>query len=155
VTGIIGGVHVQGQRGGWLIKLGNEIIDEKVVELPERGDADGVLESRERGLAGQVSVFGLAAADQFATSARLHDKQPRRLSFTLTCQTVLASWILLSTESVRNTHQLWKTALASIAAHEVPLRPGRIEPRVLKRRREHYPLMHEPREKLREALGKT
>jgi hypothetical protein len=90
-----------------------------------------------------------------ATSARLHDKQPRRLSFTLTCQTVLASWILLSTESVRNTHQLWKTALASIAAHEVPLRPGRIEPRVLKRRREHYPLMHEPREKLREALGKT
>ncbi|MCD4829827.1 MAG: IS4 family transposase [Candidatus Cloacimonetes bacterium] len=90
-----------------------------------------------------------------ATSAAMHDKQPRRLSFTLTCQTVLASWILLSTGSARNAHQLWTTALASIADHEVPLRPGRIEPRVLKRRRHRYPLMHAPRDELREMLGKT
>jgi len=90
-----------------------------------------------------------------ATSAAMHDKQPRRLSFTLTCQTVLASWILLSTGSARNAHQLWTAALDSIADHEVPLRPGRIEPRVLKRRRHRYPLMHEPRDELREALGKT
>lgn len=90
-----------------------------------------------------------------ATSAAMHDKQPRRLSFTLTCQTVLASWILLSTGSARNAHQLWAVALANIADHEVPLRPGRIEPRVLKRRRHRYPLMHEPRNELREALGKT
>jgi hypothetical protein len=90
-----------------------------------------------------------------ATSAAVHDKQPRRLSFTLTCQTVLASWILLSTGSARNAHQLWTAALDNIAAHEVPLRPGRIEPRALKRRRDRYPLMHCPRNELREALGKT
>jgi hypothetical protein len=90
-----------------------------------------------------------------ATSAAMHGKQPRRQSFTLTCQTVLASWILLSTGSARNPHRLWTAALGSIAAHEVPLRPGRIEPRVLKRRRHRYPLMHEPRDELREALGKT
>ncbi len=90
-----------------------------------------------------------------ATSAIMHGKQPRRLSFTLTCQTVLASWILLSTGSCRDPHQLWTAALDSIAAHEVPLRPGRIEPRVLKRRRDRYPLMHGPRDELREALGKT
>ncbi|UCC32505.1 MAG: IS4 family transposase [Phycisphaerales bacterium] len=89
------------------------------------------------------------------TAAAMHDKQPRRLSFTLTCQTVLASWILLSTGSARNAHQLWAAALDSIADHEVPLRPGRIEPRVLKRRRERYPLMHTPRDELREAIGKT
>jgi putative transposase len=69
------------------------------------------------------------------TSAVLHDKQPRRLSFTLACQTVLASWMLLSTGSARSAQALWTAALDSIAAHEVPLRPGRIEPRVLKRRR--------------------
>jgi len=90
-----------------------------------------------------------------ATSAAMHGKQPRRLSFTLTCQTVLASWILLSTGSCRDPHQLWTAALDSIAAHEVPLRPGRMEPRVLKRRRDRYPLMHGPRDELREALGKT
>jgi putative transposase len=89
------------------------------------------------------------------TAAAIHGKQPRRLSFTLTCQTVLASWILLSTGSARNAHQLWAAALGNIAAHEVPLRPGRIEPRVLKRRRHRYPLMHDPRAELREALGKT
>ena len=85
----------------------------------------------------------------------MHDKQPRRLSFTLTCQTVLASWILLSTGSARNAHQLWTAALDSIADHEVPLRPGRIEPRMLKRRRHRYPLMHAPRDELRETIGKT
>ena len=90
-----------------------------------------------------------------ATSAVIHGKLPRRLSFTLTCQTVLASWILLSTDSARNAHQLWEAALKSIAEKEVPLRPGRLEPRVLKRRRDRYPLMHCPRQKLREALGKT
>ncbi|MGB2986584.1 MAG: transposase [Phycisphaerae bacterium] len=90
-----------------------------------------------------------------ATSAVIHGKQPRRLSFTLTCQTVLASWILLSTGSARNAHQLWAAALGSIANHEVPLRPGRIEPRVLKRRRHRYPLMHAPRDELRAAIGKT
>ena len=89
------------------------------------------------------------------TAAAMHDKQPRRLSFTWTCQTVLASWILLSTGSARHARQLWTATLASIAAHEVPYRPGRIEPRVLKRRRHRYPLMQRPREELRAELVKT
>jgi hypothetical protein len=45
--------------------------------------------------------------------------------------------------------------LARIAAHEVANRPGRIEPRVLKRRRHRYPLMQRPREQLRAELQKT
>ncbi len=90
-----------------------------------------------------------------ATSAAAHDKQPRRLSFTLTCQTLLSSWMLLSTGSSRDSHQLWMATLTSIAAHEVPNRPGRIEPRVLKRRRHRHPLMQRPREQLRKELGKT
>jgi len=48
--------------------------------------------------------------------------------------------------------QLWRLALERIAAHEVANRPGRIEPRMLKRRRHRYPLMHDPRWKLRRAL---
>ena len=44
---------------------------------------------------------------------------------------------------------------AYITAHDVADRPGRIEPRVLKRRRERYPLMLRPREQLRAELGKT
>jgi hypothetical protein len=45
--------------------------------------------------------------------------------------------------------------LPHIAANEVANRPGRIEPRVLKRRRHRYPLMQRPREQLRAKLRKT
>ena len=90
-----------------------------------------------------------------ATSAAIHDKQPRRLGFTLACQSVLASWMLLSTGSCSNSRALHTTMLAHIAANEVANRPGRIEPRVLKRRRHRYPLMQRPRDQLRSELGKT
>jgi len=87
-----------------------------------------------------------------ATAAAVHDKQPRHLGFTLACQTVLSSWMLLATGTCRDASQLWHLALKRIASNEVANRPGRIEPRMIKRRRDHYPLMHDPRQKLRRAL---
>ena len=90
-----------------------------------------------------------------ATSAAIHGKQPRRLGFTLACQTVLASWMLLSTGSCSNARAMQVTMLKHIAANEVATRPGRIEPRVLKRRRHRYPLMQRSRDQLRLELGRT
>jgi len=90
-----------------------------------------------------------------ATSAAIHGKQPRRLGFTLACQTVLASWMLLCTGACSNPRAMHTIMLAHIAANEVANRPGRIEPRVLKRRRHRYPLMQRPRDQLRSELGKT
>jgi len=90
-----------------------------------------------------------------ATAAALHGKQPRQLGFTLACQTVLSSWMLLATGSCRSVQDLWRSALGRIAANEVANRPGRIEPRVLKRRRHHYPLMTRPRHELRQKLCST
>jgi len=85
-----------------------------------------------------------------ATAAAVHEKQPRQLGFTLTCQTVLSSWMLLATGACRDAKALWQAALERIAANTVGNRPGRIEPRMIKRNRQHYPMMHEPREKLRQ-----
>lgn len=90
-----------------------------------------------------------------ATSAMVHGKQPRHLGFTLACQSILASWMLLSTNSCRDAGAMYNTMLGYIAANEVADRPGRIEPRVLKRRRHRYPLMQRPRQHLRAQLGKT
>ena len=91
-----------------------------------------------------------------ATSAAVHHKQPRRLGFTLACQTVLASWMLVSTGSCSNSTAMYATLLSYIADNEVANRPGRIEPRVLKRRRHRYPLMQNPRDQLlRKKLDKT
>jgi putative transposase len=86
------------------------------------------------------------------TAAAVHGKQPRQLGFTLACQTVLSSWMLLATGTCRDVKQLWSQALERIAANEVANRPGRIEPRVIKRSHKRYPLMHDPRHKLRQEL---
>lgn len=88
-----------------------------------------------------------------ALAAAIHHKQPRGLGFTLACQTILASWMLWSTRSVTNARAMHRMMLSHIAANGVANRPGRIEPRVLKRRRHRYPLMQRPRDKLRAELA--
>ena len=65
------------------------------------------------------------------------------------------SRLLLSTGSCSDLRAMYTTMLAHIAGNEVANRPGRIEPRVLKRRRHRYPLMQRPRDQLRAELGKT
>lgn len=90
-----------------------------------------------------------------ATAAALHNKKPRQIGFTLSCQTVLSSWMLLATGACRDVRGLTDSAMARIAANEVADRPGRIEPRVLKRRRHRYPLMRKPRRLLRAQMTYT
>lgn len=89
-----------------------------------------------------------------AAAALLHDKQPRQISFTSTCQYVISSWMLLSchTMSTDRIENHCRLLLSQIAACEVANRPGRLEPRVLKRRRHGYKLMQEPRWVLRAQL---
>ena len=45
-----------------------------------------------------------------------------------------------------------KLLLKQIASLKTPHRPGRIEPRVLKRRRHRYPLMREPRQNFKKRM---
>lgn len=89
-----------------------------------------------------------------AAAAVLHNKQPRQISFTSTCQYVLASWTLLSGELIAadRVQSYCRRMLSQIAECEVANRPGRLEPRVLKRRRHGYKLMQEPRAVLRAKL---
>jgi hypothetical protein len=91
-----------------------------------------------------------------AAAALLHDKQPRHISFTGTCQYVLASWMLFPCGLVAagTIEKYCRVHLAQIAHCEVADRPGRLEPRVLKRRRHGYKLMQEPRAVLKARLIK-
>ncbi len=86
-----------------------------------------------------------------AGAALVHGKQPRQLSFTTTCQYVLASWMQLSAGLIAESmlEDYLMLMLKQIAACEVANRPGRLEPRVLKRRRHGYKLMQKPRNDLR------
>ena len=89
-----------------------------------------------------------------AAAALLHDKQPRQVSFTGTCQYVLSAWMLLSCKLVAldRLEAHCELMLSQIAECEVAHRPGRLEPRVLKRRRHRYKLMNAPRSVLRAKL---
>jgi putative transposase len=89
-----------------------------------------------------------------AAAALLHGRQPRQISFTGTCQHLLSSWMLLSAKDIppEVALRLCQTLLERISQVIVADRPGRIEPRVLKRRRHHYPLMKEPRATLQKRL---
>jgi hypothetical protein len=91
-----------------------------------------------------------------AAAALLHGKQPRQISFTGTCQYVLAWWMLHANGPVSPSQAVEHclTMLRHIATCEVANRPGRLEPRVLKRRKHGYPLMQKPRETLRAELRK-
>lgn len=88
-------------------------------------------------------------------TAMSHDRTPRRISFTAACQYVLASWSLFSACQLeaRELESRCRKLLAHIAQHEVANRPGRIEPRELKRRRHGYKLMQQTRDKLRAQLA--
>jgi putative transposase len=91
-----------------------------------------------------------------ANAAALHNKRPRQISFTSTCQYVLASWVQQSNclMTKAQTEQYIQLVLEQIARCEVADRPGRLEPRVLKRRRHGYKLMMKPRNELRRELRK-
>ena len=89
-----------------------------------------------------------------AAAALLHKLKPRQLSFTSTCQYVLAAWPRWSGQAsgTAPTTAECLQLLEHVANCEVGDRPDRIEPRVLKRRRHGYPLMQEPRQVLRDRL---
>lgn len=89
-----------------------------------------------------------------AGAALLHNKQPRQISFTTTCQYVLSAWMLVASGKVdqKLLRSLWLTFAKQISQRVVANRPGRLEPRVIKRRRHRYKLMQKPREELRQEL---
>jgi len=70
------------------------------------------------------------------------------MSFTLACNVLLSQWLMPPAESIRKT--LGRYNLLQIACNEVGNRPGRIEPRVVKRRPKPYPLMTQPRHHYRQ-----
>jgi hypothetical protein len=83
-------------------------------------------------------------------AARLHDLQPREISFKGAVQTLNAyrDRGLLKAPSV----ELLATLLTAIAAHRVGDRPDRVEPRLVKRRPKQYKHLHEPRQVARMRL---
>jgi hypothetical protein len=84
-----------------------------------------------------------------AQAACVHKKLARQMSFTIACNTLLSQWLMPPEAFIRR--RLGQYQLLQIASNEVADRPGRIEPRVVKRRRRKYPLMTKPRAQYKPA----
>jgi len=87
-----------------------------------------------------------------AAAAEAHDKMPRQISFAGALQTMEAFRDKLSAASPEDRTQLVEVMLQAIASHEVGDRPGRVEPRAIKRRPKPHDLLTEPRDKARKRL---
>ena len=77
---------------------------------------------------------------------------PRQISFAGTVQTLEAFSTALLTVDPSGRLSLCQGVFAAIATHRVGDRPGRVEPRRLKRRRDKYPRLDRPRAQARARL---
>ena len=91
-----------------------------------------------------------------ALAATLADMKPRQISFTSACQFVLAGWQeICRIEDSAQLEEYCRKMLLSISQCVVGDRPGRFEPRVVKRRKDQYKKMSQPRAALRKRLEKN
>jgi len=87
-------------------------------------------------------------------SAREAGVSPRTLSFTTAVQSISASWLVIVLSDDALAARLIEVALANIATHVVGNRPGRVEPRAIKRRPKEHALLTKPRAQARAVLLK-
>jgi hypothetical protein len=85
-------------------------------------------------------------------AARVHDVDPQRLSFAGTRQRLLAGLPRGLATRGQPAYRRWLAGLlADIAADTLPERPGRHEPRAIKRRRKSFPYLVHPRHRARKT----
>jgi len=92
-----------------------------------------------------------------AQAAARHGVLPRTISFTGAMQTLEAFQPLLdfgAAQDATNRLRLYHDLLAAIATHRVGDRPDRYEPRVKKRRRNHYGWLTKPRAEMKRKMAK-
>ncbi len=85
-----------------------------------------------------------------------HGKKPTEISFLNAARWTMSFSKIMSTARTKDMPVLYERLLAAIAASEVDVRPGRIEPRAVAREGKHYPSLRQSRpdwrrERLRKA----
>jgi hypothetical protein len=81
-----------------------------------------------------------------AKAARRFEAELDRLSFKGTVDALRQDSATIAQAPTRRLkHKLWMDLLRAVARDPVPLRPGRSEPRAVKRRPKPFPLLNRPR----------
>jgi hypothetical protein len=78
-------------------------------------------------------------------AASLHQVDPMRISFAYAVRAIVIFSATLACSPVFKLPLIYRALLSEIAHHLVPERPGRIEPRAVRREHKHYPGLKETR----------
>jgi len=85
-------------------------------------------------------------------SAQEAGVSPRALSFTAAMQSIAASWLVIVLSDDSTAARMIETARVNLTEHTIGDRPGRIEPRAVKRRPKPHDLLTKPRAEARAEL---
>ena len=88
-------------------------------------------------------------------AAERHSIEPRLISFTGAIQTFNAFLPLFNIDRPEFSQRMYNAMIDLIAQHKIPNRPGRSEPKAVKRRPKSYPLLTSPRNKLKKGSSKA
>jgi putative transposase len=86
-------------------------------------------------------------------AASLHHLDPLRISFAHAVRAILIFSPALACEPVFRLPAIYRAMISEIAHHLVPERPGRIEPRAVRREHKHYPSLKETRAEWRKRYA--
>lgn len=86
-------------------------------------------------------------------AASLHHLDPLRLSFAHAVRAILIFSPALACEPIFRLPDIYRAMISEIAHHLVPERPGRIEPRAVRREHKHYPSLKETRAEWRKRYA--
>ena len=86
-----------------------------------------------------------------AQAAAKHGKHPGNISFKRALRTVESFRPTLAGATPETLPEIYEHLLQAIASHEIGDRPGREEPRCVKRRPKPYPRLTQPRNEARTA----
>jgi putative transposase len=83
-------------------------------------------------------------------AAGLHQVDPMRISFAHAVRAILIFSVALACEPIFMLPQIYRAMLSELAHHLVPERPGRLDPRAVRREHKHYPALKETRAQWRQ-----
>jgi len=86
-------------------------------------------------------------------AASLHHLDPLRISFAHAVRALLIFSPALACEPILRLPEIYRALISEIAHHLIPERPGRIEPRAVRRDHKHYPPLRETRAEWRKRYA--
>jgi hypothetical protein len=110
--------------------------------------AQGVLKE----LAARMVAMNVVRAIMLEAAAT-HGQDPMTLSFVHALRAILAFTPMLATAPMWNLPTIYQAMLYEIASRRTPWRPGRLEPRAIRREKKHYPRLRCTRDQWRQRLA--